>query len=286
MSGYNSISYIISDMQKCIADISECHERVMTSFNQSMGEYYRNVHNIARQPSMYNSLETRMSLHYAQMYHHSQFLNRAMGLVERTMDVLLVPPAGESRSQPDISGNISSSGSGTGTRFSARPVQDPIGTPLRNRNTESFVQEMIASIIPPQPIRRVATTTNTASSLLSLLTSNPLNRGSVYEFETVIPILTRNIQSEVDQPESLTYQQINEYTELVAYNTNDSTMTEHRCPITYEDFTEGEMVRRIRHCQHYFKDSAITGWLHNTRGSCPVCRHILQSSDDDEEEEE
>lgn len=294
MSGYNSVSYIISDMQKCIADITECHERVMTSFNQSMGEYYSNIHNIARYPSMYNSLEQRVSLHYAQIYHHSQFLNRAMSLVENIMNSVGVHnnisplnnlnSAWRQASPPtDICGN------------NIQTPQDPIGTPLRS--TDSLVQEMVASVLstPPVSIRtnvpRNIVNTSSFNTLLSLLSNDTTLGGTsgsrnVFEFETIIPMIARRTRFDTEQPENLTYQQINEYTELVAYNSNDSTMTEQRCPITYEDFTEGEMVRRIRHCLHYFKDTAITGWLHNTRGVCPVCRHVLHSTraDDDEEE--
>jgi hypothetical protein len=70
--------------------------------------------------------------------------------------------------------------------------------------------------------------------------------------------------------------QIDTYTELITY---DLSMNEERCPITHEDFEEGEEICRIISCGHFFKPDAIRRWfLRNT--ICPVCRHNVLSNSD------
>jgi len=47
------------------------------------------------------------------------------------------------------------------------------------------------------------------------------------------------------------------------------------CPITLEEFQEGEPVTRILHCGHTFRQPAIENWFHrNVR--CPVCRYDIR----------
>ena len=47
------------------------------------------------------------------------------------------------------------------------------------------------------------------------------------------------------------------------------------CPITLEEFQEGEQVCRILHCGHTFRRDAIHNWFQgNVR--CPVCRYDIR----------
>jgi hypothetical protein len=47
------------------------------------------------------------------------------------------------------------------------------------------------------------------------------------------------------------------------------------CPITLEDFQQGDNVRQIRHCGHTFGEHAIQNWFRqNVR--CPVCRYDIR----------
>jgi hypothetical protein len=69
----------------------------------------------------------------------------------------------------------------------------------------------------------------------------------------------------------LTQQQISISTEIVPYREN---MADVRCPISLEDFTEGENVCRIKYCGHIFKQTDLMNWF--TRNyRCPVCRYNL-----------
>jgi hypothetical protein len=63
--------------------------------------------------------------------------------------------------------------------------------------------------------------------------------------------------------------QYNYSSELNIHNTN--------CPITLDEFQEGEPVTRIEHCGHVFRREAIGNWFRrNVR--CPVCRYDIRES--------
>jgi len=48
-----------------------------------------------------------------------------------------------------------------------------------------------------------------------------------------------------------------------------------RCPITMEEFNDGDALCQIRHCGHCFKETAIRFWFQrNVR--CPVCRYDIR----------
>lgn len=48
-----------------------------------------------------------------------------------------------------------------------------------------------------------------------------------------------------------------------------------RCPITLDNFQEGNEITVIRHCGHAFKSSAFTSWFRrNVR--CPICRYDIR----------
>jgi hypothetical protein len=52
-------------------------------------------------------------------------------------------------------------------------------------------------------------------------------------------------------------------------------LTNISCPITLEDFQQGDNVRQIRQCGHTFREPAIQNWFRqNVR--CPVCRYDIR----------
>jgi hypothetical protein len=70
-------------------------------------------------------------------------------------------------------------------------------------------------------------------------------------------------------------EQIDDATEIIAYASDMSANYSSRCPITLEDFQEGQMVRRIHHCNHIFNSTAFNNWFErNVR--CPVCRFDIR----------
>jgi len=102
-------------------------------------------------------------------------------------------------------------------------------------------------------------------------TSAARNRESL-EWELLSYYINQfNNQMRNERTITLTQEQINANTELIHY---DLSMNERRCPITHEDFEEGEEICRIISCGHYFKTTAIYRWLQRNT-LCPVCRHNL-----------
>jgi hypothetical protein len=77
-----------------------------------------------------------------------------------------------------------------------------------------------------------------------------------------------------DIPINLTNEQIEAATEIFEYSIGEYPHTV--CPISLEEFVEGEQVCRIMHCGHIFREPAIRNWFRqNVR--CPVCRHDIRS---------
>uniref|UniRef100_A0A0D9XVP0 RING-type domain-containing protein n=1 Tax=Leersia perrieri TaxID=77586 RepID=A0A0D9XVP0_9ORYZ len=46
---------------------------------------------------------------------------------------------------------------------------------------------------------------------------------------------------------------------------------EATCPVCLSDFADGEVVRLLPECLHYFHAACIDEWL-RTRATCPLCR--------------
>lgn len=56
--------------------------------------------------------------------------------------------------------------------------------------------------------------------------------------------------------------------------TFDPTTHTTHCPITMEDFAEGETITKMQ-CGHVFNQDALENWLLNEKAECPVCRYKL-----------
>lgn len=108
-------------------------------------------------------------------------------------------------------------------------------------------------------------TTTTSASSQSPLTAYYTVR-QIYNFplrETQEDVIVR-----------LTTEQINLATEGLVYS-NDMIFINTQCPISLDEFSEGELVRRISHCGHTFREAAINRWF-ETNVRCPVCRHDIR----------
>jgi hypothetical protein len=55
---------------------------------------------------------------------------------------------------------------------------------------------------------------------------------------------------------------------------NQSTHAMKQCPITLNDFKEGDIVTELP-CSHIFDNSGIELWLKTESAKCPVCREAL-----------
>jgi hypothetical protein len=48
------------------------------------------------------------------------------------------------------------------------------------------------------------------------------------------------------------------------------------CPITLEDFQDGEFICRIKQCRHIFKVQPLQSWF-SRNSYCPVCRYDIRT---------
>ena len=72
-----------------------------------------------------------------------------------------------------------------------------------------------------------------------------------------------------------TNEQITIATEVLQFASSE-THNNTSCPITLEEFIDGDSVQRIRHCGHIFREGAITDWFsRNVR--CPICRYDIRT---------
>ena len=116
--------------------------------------------------------------------------------------------------------------------------------------------------------------TNTRQNLISQLRNLFRNNEYILEFENITPLIYPQ-QPQQQQPQILTSQEIQNATELFIHNSIHP-LIYHTCPITLEEFREGEPLMRIIHCGHIFKAFELQRWfLRNTK--CPSCRYDIRT---------
>ena len=78
------------------------------------------------------------------------------------------------------------------------------------------------------------------------------------------------VSSFLQQP-LITQRQMDEYTENITYTETNTSCVNTTCPITLDDFQEGESLILLRGCGHGFRPEAIRQWF-RTDTRCPLCR--------------
>jgi len=155
-----------------------------------------------------------------------------------------------------------------------RPIQEPSYTlPQYTNRSQQYYQTDHSQRFPrtgsrhqpPQPARHTQRSfrESTLSQILQNLSFRPTTqRGQPTQFQDVIVRPTpEQISSAVNR--------FNYETTLQLRNTN--------CPITLEDFQEGDPLMQIVYCQHCFHENALENWFQqNVR--CPVCRYDIRIS--------
>ena len=141
---------------------------------------------------------------------------------------------------------------------------EPIRTPSNtNRQNPSSQQRSRISTAPTQATR---TNSNNREHLLSYTLYRPTIR---YQDAQNMRNFFQNISVRPSQ------EQIQNATLLFTYNHSNSENINQQCPITLEDFENGDILRQIRHCRHVFHEESIQNWFQsNVR--CPVCRYDIR----------
>jgi hypothetical protein len=155
-----------------------------------------------------------------------------------------------------------------------------------SQSLDRIIHEMLSSMdLPNVTLRNPDSSFNNVTGNISNNIRRNMNRPTennrrtlsetISYYTTFIPTNAyTNLRDVVIRP---THEQITNATEEINYSTNHSryTFTNTTCPITLEEFQEGEILRRINHCGHVFRESAIQNWFRrNVR--CPVCRYDIR----------
>jgi hypothetical protein len=149
----------------------------------------------------------------------------------------------------------------TNSFVSAEPVNRPTTAASNPRPTPRPQPTSAASNPRPTPRPQPNSRQN------SFARSNRLGENAEILFSYIFePIINRTNRG-------LTSEQIENATELVTYALD---MGENRCAISWEDFTVGESVCRIRHCGHIFKRAGLINWF-GQNVNCPTCRYDLRN---------
>ena len=138
------------------------------------------------------------------------------------------------------------------------------------RITEHLFIPSSSSAPPPPP--PPANNRTFVSQIRDWLRNNTGN-DYVLEFENITPYLFTN---QNQNPSNLaTTQEIQNATELFVNDSSNNILAYNTCPISLEEFREGEPLMRIRHCGHIFKAFELQRWfLRNTK--CPSCRYDIR----------
>ena len=86
-----------------------------------------------------------------------------------------------------------------------------------------------------------------------------------------------NTMPSENEVEGLTPEQIVQSTDEITFSIADSSLNgiSNVCPISLEEFVEGETILQIRECRHVFKPAELRRWFERHNG-CPVCRRNLR----------
>jgi len=81
-----------------------------------------------------------------------------------------------------------------------------------------------------------------------------------------------NSSTTSEEDTGLTNEQIENCTNRIVYQNNTTELISNTCPITMEDFREGDVLLKLTECSHAFREMDLLRWF-VTHSTCPVCRH-------------
>jgi len=74
-----------------------------------------------------------------------------------------------------------------------------------------------------------------------------------------------------EEPRGLTNEEIRRNTELLVFRDDLEGLLSNTCPITMEDYVEGDRLLQLRTCRHAFRERELVEWFQR-ECTCPVCR--------------
>jgi hypothetical protein len=134
----------------------------------------------------------------------------------------------------------------------------------------------------PRP--RTASSNNNTNRRHTLITqlrdwfrNNELSSQYVLEFENLPIFFSDQATNRTTSSSSLTTTEIQNATDIFINDSSNNPLLYNTCPISLEEFRDGEPLMKINHCGHIFKAFELQRWfLRNTK--CPSCRYDIRST--------
>ena len=147
----------------------------------------------------------------------------------------------------------------------------PISTPSQPAAGPVPVAPMTYSFSNPIITRRSYPTSN-GEDAYEIDATFPLNM----DMSGVGNILSRlfeivGVSNDAPVERGLSHAELSSGVEEIMYNPS---LSIHHCPISWEEFEEGQFVYRIRHCGHIFNKDNLNNWFRR-HTACPLCRYDL-----------
>jgi hypothetical protein len=220
---------------------------IMRTYNQTISDYNMNIS------------------------HYNQNVERIVGALETIIAISPVSRNGNTR--------VNSTTSDVFTNPTSPEIPTP-GIDLSFNTTYNvpYDNDEPSTVNSNQPTRTLRYNSNThvtgnsSSSHIGTIPSNV--RSTIYNTgytNNLYSTLIRNImQYRNTNNIALTREQLQRVTEECVYNSSiENTPTQ--CPISLDEFVEGENILKIRKCGHIFRPAELRRWF-TQRNKCPVCR--------------
>jgi hypothetical protein len=94
---------------------------------------------------------------------------------------------------------------------------------------------------------------------------------NIFPFYIIEPALIPSSSSSTSS--FITVDEINQYVDYIIYNPEEH--DNDCCPISHDNFINGETICKIKICSHVFKTQHLFNWL-RINATCPVCRNELR----------
>jgi hypothetical protein len=153
-------------------------------------------------------------------------------------------------------------------------AEEPAPRPPNNTRRNAPQASAVPPNRPTQESRNIQPNrSGTTSNLLYFNDSiyRPVGNSFLRDFVTLFPGLNTTQENVIVRPSE---QQIATATEEFLYTSNTN-LQNTSCPITLDDFQEGDALKRIIPCGHTFRKPAIDNWFRE-KVRCPVCRYDIR----------
>jgi hypothetical protein len=89
-------------------------------------------------------------------------------------------------------------------------------------------------------------------------------------------VASSNTEELDGEPRGLTLEETRSCTESLVYTEGMEGLLSNVCPITMEEYAEGDRLLRLRECRHAFRERELVEWF-SRHSTCPVCRTSYRS---------